>query len=81
VSKKLPLEIEISWQRDLLNYRLELNVISTISDKTGLTLVKYGASDRLVIALRFKMTVRVDFPFFKNEYGGKGLQESRERGR
>jgi hypothetical protein len=37
-----------------------------------------------MIAFRFKMTVRVDFLFLKNEYGGQGLQdlqESRERGR
>jgi hypothetical protein len=52
--------------------------ISTISDKTRLTLVKYGASDRLLIAFGFKMTVRVDFLFLKNEYGGQGLQDFQE---
>jgi len=31
-----------------------------------------------MIAFGFKMTVRVDFLFLKNEYGGQGLQDFQE---
>jgi len=57
VSKKLRLEIENQLAAGFAQLSIAIQHSSTISDKTPLTLVKYGASDTLVIAFHFKMTI------------------------